>query len=245
MLREFCGKGAMDRLLAFTFCCILASACSQVDQLEGNVRGLERKLSDIRAQQAEQTTQIGALDARLRELAGVVQELQHSQRVGSPVVPAGSVAVAPASQQLPPPIVPLATLEADEMFAAGLARPAAGRAFLEALAGIRGSRFSEALVALQRAQEQNLQDEGSAQILFWKGVCHDALGDNRRALAAYGELISTFPKHPRTALGLLRQGSVFVRLGDVGTAQLTLQKLIAEFPQSPEAGVARQRLREI
>ena len=48
----------------------------------------------------------------------------------------------------------------------------------------------------------------------------DGLGDNRRALAAYGEMIADYPKHPRASLALLRQGSVFIRLGDVNTARL-------------------------
>ncbi|NLF25053.1 MAG: tetratricopeptide repeat protein [Deltaproteobacteria bacterium] len=242
------------QLVMLSAVCLWAGGCAPVDQLERDVRLLERKLNDMRGQQSEQLTQISALETRVGELAGVVQELQHRQSnvqpgAGAaevrPFAPIVGVAGNPAVPQLPPAIVPLATLEADEVFAARLPRPDAARSFGEALALIRASNFNGALLALQRAVEQNSRDAGTAEILFWKGVCFDGLGDNRAALGGYQELITSFPGHARTALGLLRQASVFVRLGDVETARVTLRKLIAEFPSSPEAAVARDRLREI
>ena len=237
----------LDARLALVLVCLWAGACAPVDQLERDVRALERKLSDMRGQQSEQVTQISALETRVGELAGAVQELQHRQGGAQLGLAPEARPLAPVSAgpPLPPAIVPLATLEADEIFAAGLQRPNVARSFGEALALIRASNFDAALAALERARDQNMQDAGTAEILFWKGVCFDGIGDNRSAVGGYQELIASFPRHARTALGLLRQASVFVRLGDVATARLTLQKLIAEFPSSPEAAVARDRLREI
>jgi TolA-binding protein len=222
---------------------VAAGGCSQLDQLERDVRGLERKLSDLRNFQAEQTTEISSIESRLRDLSGRVDVLEHAQTVRAP---AGVPEERPAQPlQVPPPVVPLSALQADETLAAGLPRAGAAREFSEALAEIRAGKFQQALPRLQRAQEQNYGEEGTAEIIFWKGVCYDGVGDNRRALAAYGEVIASYPKASRAALALLRQASVFIRLGDIPTARLSFDKLIAEFPQSAEAATARQRLKDL
>jgi len=234
-------------------CCAVMSGCSDMSRVDRDVRALDRKLGDLRGFQAEQAAQLTAIEGRVRELAGAVEALQHGVPRGSvPVSDPAPLALGLRGSEAPalraeavPPIVPLATLEADEQAAGEFFGADAGLTFSEALRAVRAARYDQALDMLQRAQVQNRSDSGAALIIFWRGVCADGLGDSRRALAAYGELASDFPRHPRTPLALLRQGSVFIRLGDVRTAKLTLEKLIAEFPRSAEAATARQRLKTL
>ena len=71
------------------------------------------------------------------------------------------------------------------------------------------------------------------------------MADNGKALAAYHEVVTKYPKHQRAALALYRQALVFIRLKDSKTAGLTLRKLIAEFPGSSEAAQAKEKLKDL
>ena len=121
----------------------------------------------------------------------------------------------------------------------------AGRFFSQGLTQLRRASFSEALALLQEALASSYNTELYPYLLFWVGVCNDAMGDNRSALRAYHELTSGYGKHLRTPLGLLREGSVFIRLRDSASAKLTFEKLIADFPNSEEATLAKARLKDV
>lgn len=214
--------------------------------LRQDVRRIDKNVSDLRNFQAEQTSEIAALQTELRNLVGRVEELEYLQRarLGSDISQLKNN-LSSLQQKEPPAIVPMPTLEADEQLARRLPRVEVGTSFADALAKIRQGAFSEALPLLQRAYEKNFGEEGTVEIVFWRGVAYEGLGENRRALEAYGQMITDFPEHPRKALALLRQGSVFIRLGDFRTAELSFRKLIGEYPRSPEASQAKQRLKDL
>ena len=53
------------------------------------------------------------------------------------------------------------------------------------------------------------------------------------------------PQSDKVAGALLRQGSAFAELGEKLNARLVLQELVEKYPQSPEAGRAKQRLKAL
>lgn len=209
----------------------------------------------MRKIQAEHTVQLSSMQDQVSRLTGKLEELEYGQRSrfsGAPSSVPGAISPAPGelivlpSNQLqpPPPIVPVQALEQDEASVRG-ATEEAPRRFAEGLAKVRQGRFEDAIPLLQEAVNLSYGSDGSAHALFWLGVAGDGLGDNKRALAAYSELVTKFPKSKRTPLALLRQASVFIRLNDSRTAKLTLQKLIAEFPKSAEAQQAKTKLKDL
>ena len=80
---------------------------------------------------------------------------------------------------------------------------------------------------------------------IWKAISFEGLGDYRAAIAVYHELIGKFSKDDRSSASLLRLAALFLRVGDMKTARITLQKLIADFPKSSAADLARERLKHI
>jgi TolA-binding protein len=157
--------------------------------------------------------------------------------VGSGSVSPGGV----GSLASPPPLVPAELLMRDEAMAAELP-PETARLLRNALTRLREGAYREAMPFLEQALGLSYEMEWTANILFWIGVSFDGMADNPRALATYHDIVTQFPRHPRSAHALLRQASVFVRLNDVPTARLTLQKLVAEYSGTPEADQARDRL---
>jgi TolA-binding protein len=171
-------------------------------------------------------------------------EFSSTRRLGSDLTALKDDLSALRKRIPPPPGVPIAELEADETWAKGL-NDETQRMFLDSLGMIREGKFADAVSLLENASEQNQSSDNAGPILFWLGVAHDGLLDNKGALRAYAESVSLHPKSHRAPSSLLRQFEVFVRLGDKKTAQLTLRKLIDDYPKSPEVVEAKERLRQL
>ncbi|MBX7139092.1 MAG: tetratricopeptide repeat protein [Oligoflexia bacterium] len=263
MLITFSARSEQTSLLAKLFLVILCiSGCAaNGSKLSSDVSRLQRELNDVRGFQAEQTTQISSLQSDLRNLQGRIEELEHGQNmrmaaqaplaqpptgyVGDPGNNPGAPYVPPPRPKgPPPPIVPLSALEEDESLVPAIPGEA-GRLFGEALYKIREGTFADALALLQEALAQSYNSKWYPNVLFWIGVSNDGLPDLKSALRSYHELIAGFPNSSRVPLALLRQGSVFIRLGDSPSARLTFEKLISQYPKSTEAAAARDRLKDL
>lgn len=226
---------------------LLASTvgCSSFD-LGKKVARLERRIDDMSAFQQEQTETINSLDSQLKLLSGRLEELEFGQhkRVGSDLA-AMKEDISALRRRVPPPTaVPVAELDADEVWANQLPAETA-QIFMDALAALRDGRFADALPLLQSAAGQADSSDRAGVILFWQGVAYDGLSDNKGALRSYAEAVARFPKSPRAPASLARQAEVLVRLGDKQTARDSLKKLIKDYPKSPEATAAKERLKEL
>jgi len=238
------------------------SAGGQNGRVRSDLTRVEVGLQDLRSLQAEHAAQIAALEGQLRSVLAELERVQYAMPAGRTHAQqqagigqsdhreahegegrsSGDLTRFPTN--VPPPIVPLGALEADEKITTQLP-PEPGRILRNALIRVREGAYREALPLLDQGYQMSFGMEWQAHFMFWRAVCFDGMGDNPRALGAYHDLVSQHPRHERAALALLRQASVFVRLGDTDTARLTLQKLVADFPQSQEAQRARERLRTL
>lgn len=228
-------------LLTTTFAFV--TGCTSSEAYRKEVESLRRSMEDLRSVQADQSTRIDALENRVRSLSGHLEEVKYSQdyQLEGDVSSLKKDISSLRRRVPPPPIVPVMALEADEVLAPQLPAEHA-RLFSNALVRVREGNFREALPILSQIEDRARGQEWLPYVLFWKGVCYDAIGDNKGALASYNAILAGYPKSGRTPLALLRQASVFVRLRDTSSARLVLQKLIAEFPGTTEARQAKERL---
>ncbi len=238
----------MKRLFVFSVLIGLISGlsgCAAYD-LGKKVSRLERSISDLRALQAEQSESLQSLDSQLKLVAGRLEEVEFSsnRRIGSDLTALKDDLSALRKRIPPPPGVPTAELEADESWAKALGDETQ-RLFLDALAMMREGKFADAVPLLENASEQTQGSDKAGPVLFWLGVAHDGLLDNKGALRAYAGSISEYPKSHRAPNSLLRQSEVFLRIGDKKTAQLSLRKLLDDYPKSPEVIEAKERLSQL
>ena len=207
---------------------------------------LERRLDDMSAYQQEQTETINSLDSQIKLLSGRLEELEFGQhkRIGSDLN-ALKEDISSLRKRVPPPTaVPAALLDEDEVWANALPAETA-QIFMDAMGALRDGRFADALPLLQSAAEQVDSSDNAGVVLFWQGVAYDGLSDNKGALRSYAEVVARFPKSTRAPGSLLRQADVLVRLDDKATARDSLKKLIKDYPKSPEASIARERLKDL
>lgn len=240
------------RPLPLKFFCALVlglSACQPPgSQARPEMESLRRAVDDVRSSQADQGSRLDSIQTELRELQGRLEQLEHSadKQIGADISQMKKD-VGTLSRRVPPPaIVPVLALEQDENISNDMP-PEIGTPFAQALQKLREGAFDDALPLLEESFDRAFAADSSfaPQVLFWSGVAHDGVGDNKNALKAYHEFLTRFAKHPRAPLALLRQASVFVRLGDNKTAKITLRKVVADFPKSSEAFQAKDKLKSL
>ncbi|WP_339133488.1 MAG: tetratricopeptide repeat protein [Candidatus Electrothrix sp. GW3-4] len=88
-------------------------------------------------------------------------------------------------------------------------------------------------------------DDQAAKTLYFMGECLFNLGEYDLAILDYQKVISNYRRNPHSSAALLRQGMSFEKLTDHETAKIIYTKLTADYPNSREAGVARQRLESL
>lgn len=80
---------------------------------------------------------------------------------------------------------------------------------------------------------------------FWLGECYYKEADYERAVLEYEKVLSRYPKGNKVPSALLKEGLAFLALGDELTGRYLLERLIKEFPSSPEADLAREKLKAL
>lgn len=236
----------MKRHLCILLLLVASTGCSSGGKIENDFERLDRSLENMRSVQADQTTQIAAMQTLIQQLQGRIEEFEFNQnrRIASEVTAPRDDLHNLTKRVPPPPIVPASTLEDDEA-ALGSFPPNVAGSFNEAFIKLREGRFADALPLFQGFVQSGGSGEWVPMGQFWLGVTYDGLGENRNALASYNDLISQYPHSPRVPLALLRQGSVLVRLGDSKSAALVYKKITAEYPKTVEAAQAEAKLKNL
>ena len=78
---------------------------------------------------------------------------------------------------------------------------------------------------------------------YWIGECYYALGDYSQAILQFNEVRQHYAKSDRAAPALLKIGLSFLEMGNKTEARLAFQKVVNDYPASPEAGQAKEKLR--
>jgi tol-pal system protein YbgF len=84
---------------------------------------------------------------------------------------------------------------------------------------------------------------GNAQ--YWIGEIFYGKGDWERAIIEFDKVIKTHPKGEKAGAATLKQAFAFENLGSKKEARVLLEEVVEKFPKSPEAALARKRLKEM
>lgn len=80
---------------------------------------------------------------------------------------------------------------------------------------------------------------------YWIGECYDALGQEDEALKAFSAVLDRYPTSDKGAAAQLKKGLVYLKKGDQGQGVVNLQYVVYEHPGTPEADLAREKLRSL
>jgi tol-pal system protein YbgF len=89
----------------------------------------------------------------------------------------------------------------------------------------------------------NSRNADNAQ--FWIGETYYREKWYEKAILEYQKVIDEYPKGNKVQASLLKQGLSFLNLGDKSNSRLILNELVSKYPQSNEASIAKEKLKEI
>jgi tol-pal system protein YbgF len=78
--------------------------------------------------------------------------------------------------------------------------------------------------------------------LYWIGESYAALGQLQKAVNTFQELINKYPKSARIPTALYKMGIIYEEGGDRRTARFYYNQVIKDYPNSPEAALAKNKL---
>jgi tol-pal system protein YbgF len=77
---------------------------------------------------------------------------------------------------------------------------------------------------------------------FWIGETYYIEKWYEKAILEYQKVIENYPSGNKIPAALLKQGLSFLNIGETNNARLLLKELVAKYPGTNEAGIAKQKL---
>lgn len=102
--------------------------------------------------------------------------------------------------------------------------------------------YKEAIEGFQAYQKASQDGPLVDNTLYWIGESHAALGQLQKAVNAFQELVNKYPKSARVPTALYRMGIIYEEAKDPKSARFYYNQVIKDFPNSPEAALARSKL---
>jgi tol-pal system protein YbgF len=82
----------------------------------------------------------------------------------------------------------------------------------------------------------------AANAQYWVGECQYRMGRYKDALKAFYNVVSYYPLSPKLAASTLKLGQTYTKLKDFEKARTMYERVIDEYPDSPEAELARKAI---
>ena len=161
---------------------------------------------------------------------------------GLPPVDAPSASAVPASPAASPAPGPAAT-GGQPTAPSKPAESAKGEeaAYKAALKVALSGHSAEGISRFREFLQQYPQGRYAANAEYWIGECLYAQGNYKEALAQFQTVNTNHPRHHKNADALLKAGMSLSRLGDKPGAAQKYRTLLADFPNSEAARMARSR----
>lgn len=106
---------------------------------------------------------------------------------------------------------------------------------------VRGN-YREAIEGFQAYQKATEDGPLVDNALYWIGESYAALGQLQKAVNTFQELINKYPKSARIPTALYKMGIIYEEGGDRRTARFYYNQVARDYPNSPEAALAKNKL---
>ncbi|MDD5330099.1 MAG: tol-pal system protein YbgF [Sulfuricella sp.] len=228
-------------------------AHEKIASLQQKIQGMEERIAQIesmaRTQSVESLTQMEGLKSDLAGLRGQIEVLSHDidttqKRQRDLYVDldsrlrkletAGAAAAEAAVQ--PDPAKAVSTDAAQP--------PAADdtQAYDAALALFKSGNYQGAIAGFQGFVNASPDSPLAASAHYWIGNSYYNLRDYKNAIASQLKVVTLHPANSKVPDALLNIASSQQGLGETAAAKKTLQSIVAKYPLSNAAGLAKKRL---
>lgn len=217
---------------------------SRFQAMESRLADLTRKIDNLNA--ASQSRDLTRLESEMRGLRGEMERLRYDvdsnekrarelyqdldrriQKLESESRPARLTLEPKISNAPPPP----ASQEEEA-------------AYLRTFDLLKNARYDEAIAGFRDMQTRWPQGRFADNALYWLGESHYVKREYEPALESFRSLMERFPASPKVPDALYKIGLAQIELKQNDDARATLQKLVADYPNTNAARLARQRLEQ-
>ena len=249
---------------------MVANDRQQIESLQERVSQLNDKLSELEHNGGGGgSNQIASLNNRVSKLESQVASIQPSNGnpgamngagvpgtpppgsdlaagtpPGAPVPPGAG---GPASRaEAPPPAAPAFSWRdaADQELNASPNDPGA-RLYRAGLLDMKAGKYDHALAKFEDLQHRYPKSDLSEPAEFFAANALYETGKYDQSILQFNDLTMRFPKGRFASSSLLREAQAFMKINDRIDARLTLQKLLNEHPDSPEASTAKSMMQTL
>jgi len=119
---------------------------------------------------------------------------------------------------------------------------AGAKLYRAGLTDLKAGKYSQGVARMQDLQRKYPKSELSEPAEFFSGNGLFELGKYDQAILQFNDLTMRFPNGHFATPALLREAQAFVKINDPIDARLTLQKLLTEHPDAPEAPMAKSMM---
>jgi len=116
------------------------------------------------------------------------------------------------------------------------------RDYEAALNLFKSAKYKEALAAFLAFGKAYAASPFAPSAHYWAGSAHYQLGEYKKAVDLFGHLAAAWPDDPKAPDALLGMANCQQESADAKGAKKTLETIVAKYPASAAAQVARQRL---
>ncbi len=225
-------------------------------KLLDEVESLGTEVRELRGQLEEQSHAINQLKQRQRELyLDVDQRLQRIESASPaevaspsprPATTPGTPVASTETEASPPTVAPAPATTTPSAPApsttAGVDPFAEQQAYQGAFDLLKSGRYEDAAAAFTRFIAEFPAGSYADNAQYWLGETYYITRRFEPALQEFQRLVSAYPNSRKLTHALLKIGYVHDELGNKAEAEKVLGDLIARYPQSAAAGLARNRL---
>lgn len=223
----------------------LADTSANVDQMRRETNALKEKMEEVRYQldrQIGRSTKEG--DQRIKDLEAKVGKVGEELKAQAGLLKAREDEIRALREGMQAKAAETASVGVAAEKAAGESE-AAKKDYDEAWRLVERKDFRAAIPRFRVFLKKYPNSDFADNAQYWLGECYYGLKEYDQAILEFDAVRRKYPKSDKVPAALLKQGFAFAELGDKVDARLILQELVDRFPQSEEAGRAKQRLKTL
>lgn len=118
------------------------------------------------------------------------------------------------------------------------------RDYEAALAAFKAGKYKDAVGAFQSFVSTHPSSALLPNAYYWTASSHYQLKDYRKAVETFAKVAATWPNDPKAPDALLAEGNALMEAGDAKGAKKVLEVLVDQYPATPAAQTAKQRLKK-
>jgi TolA-binding protein len=252
---------------------MVANNQQQIDSLQEKIQRLEDRVSELEhngAASAGGGNQFASIEQRLKKLESQINSTQAGAASAPPPAstnseaspgeseaapgssgeeaPGGEAATAPPNSASAPPAAaanaPSWRAMMDQELTASHDDPGE-KLYRAGLVELKANKYSQALSQLQTLQRRYPKSSLSEPAEFFAANALFEMGNYDQAILQFNDQTMRFPKGHFASAALLREAQAFMKINDRIDARLTLQKLLSDLPDSPEAPMAKSMMQTL